>query len=116
MRSVPGLPGSIAGIAVPRDDVSEATWRWANRRLPEYLLTHSVRAYCWGAAIADGEGWTFDRQILWNAALLHDVGHEDRGALGCEPLRHHPSDARARAGDDDGTFGETHRLHPRIAR
>jgi hypothetical protein len=74
MRPVPGLPASIAGIDVPQDDVSDAAWHWANDRLPDYLLTHSVRAYCWGAAIADGEGWAFDRQVLWTASLLHDGG------------------------------------------
>jgi hypothetical protein len=42
--------------------------------LPDYLLTHSVRAYCWGAAIARHEGWTFDRQVLWTASLMHDGG------------------------------------------
>jgi hypothetical protein len=70
----PPLPTSIAGIAVPQDDVSAATWDWAGRSLPGYLLTHSVRAYCWGAAIARAEGWTFDRQVLWTASLTHDGG------------------------------------------
>ena len=63
-----------AGSPVPQDDVSAATWRWAGRSLPGYLLTHSVRSYCWGAAIAAGEGWEFDRRLLWTAALIHDVG------------------------------------------
>jgi hypothetical protein len=67
-------PRQIAGIAVPRDDVSAATWQWARRALPDYLFTHSVRAYCWGAALAAGEGWTFDPQVLWNASLMHDFG------------------------------------------
>jgi hypothetical protein len=74
MRGVPNLPRQIAQIDVPQDDVSAATWAWASRALPDYLFTHSVRAYCWGAAIADGEGWAFDRRILWNASLLHDLG------------------------------------------
>jgi hypothetical protein len=75
MTSVPPpLPNQIAGIPVPQDEVSAATWRWAHRSLPDYLLTHSVRAYCWGAVIADGEGWTFERRILWTASLIHDVG------------------------------------------
>jgi hypothetical protein len=74
MRTPPPLPRRIAGIPVPRDDVSDATWRWAHRLLPGYLLTHSVRAYCWGAAIAAREGWAFDRRILWTASLMHDVG------------------------------------------
>jgi taurine dioxygenase len=45
-----------------------------SRPLLQFLFTHSVRAYCWGAAIADAEGWAFDRQILWTASLLHDFG------------------------------------------
>ena len=72
MSGPPPLPRAIAGIAIPQDDVSAKTWRWAQRALPEYLLTHSVRAYYWGAAIATGEGWTFDHQILWTASLMHD--------------------------------------------
>jgi hypothetical protein len=74
MHRVPSLPAQIAGIEVPQDDVSAATWRWAHRSLPGYLLTHSVRAYCWGAALAAGEGWAFDSRILWAASLMHDVG------------------------------------------
>lgn len=71
MRS---LPTKIGPVAVPQDAVSATTWHWAQRSLPEYLLAHSVRSYCWGSAIADNEGWPFDQQILWTAALLHDVG------------------------------------------
>jgi HD domain len=67
------LPSRIADIAVPQDDISATTWAWANRSLPDYLLTHSVRAYCWGAAIAAGEGWAFDPRILWTASLMHDL-------------------------------------------
>lgn len=72
MGPVPPLPSRIGAIAVPQDDVAARTWRWANRNLPEYLLGHSVRAYCWGAAIAAGEGWAFDAQVLWTASLMHD--------------------------------------------
>jgi HD domain len=74
MKPLPSLPRRIAGIAIPGDDVSAETWRWAHRSLPDYLLTHSVRAYCWGATIAAGEGWKFDGQILWAASLMHDIG------------------------------------------
>src|SRR3954465_12582246 len=74
MRAHAPLPSTIGGIAVPDDDVSEATWRWAHRSLPQYLLAHSVRAYCWRAAIGAGEGIAFDPPILWPASLMHDVG------------------------------------------
>jgi hypothetical protein len=72
--AAPVLPRSIAGVPVPQDDVSRASWRWAGRALPRYLFAHSVRSYCWGAAIAASEGWTFDAPVLWSAALFHDVG------------------------------------------
>ena len=73
MTSAPPLPRQIAGIAVPQDELSATTWAWARRSLPDYLFTHSVRAYCWGAAIATGEGWAFDARILWTASLMHDL-------------------------------------------
>jgi HD domain-containing protein len=73
-RSTPPLPRSIAGIEVPQDEVSAATWTWAGRSLPGYLLAHSVRSYRWGAALARREGRAFDRPILWSAALMHDFG------------------------------------------
>lgn len=68
------LPTKIAGIEVPDDEVSRQAWDVARRRLPAYLLAHSVRSYCWGADLARVEGWSFDRQVLWTASLLHDVG------------------------------------------
>jgi hypothetical protein len=74
MRRTPPFPTRIADIEVPQDDVSAATWRWAHRSLPAYLLTHSVRVYCWGAAIGGGEGLGFDPQVLWTASLMHDLG------------------------------------------
>lgn len=66
------MPERIAGIAVPGDEISRASWTWANRALPDYLLAHSVRSYCWGAAIAREGGLSFDRRVLWIAALWHD--------------------------------------------
>jgi cyanamide hydratase family protein with HD domain len=74
MAELMRLPRSIGGIDVPRDAICEAAWRRAQRGLPQYLLAHSVRVYCWGAAIARSEDWTFDRRVLWTASLLHDKG------------------------------------------
>jgi hypothetical protein len=74
MPAMPPIPTRIGDIAVPGDDVSAATWHWAQRSLPSYLLAHSVRSYCWGASIATAEGWAYDRRILWTASLMHDFG------------------------------------------
>jgi hypothetical protein len=72
--AVPELPRRIAGIDVPQDPISAATWAWAHRRLPEYLLAHSVRAYVWAAILGKDEGLAFEPRILWPAAVMHDVG------------------------------------------
>ena len=77
MSSISPLPAAVGGIPVPQDDVSGATWAWAQRALPRYLLGHSVRTFCWGVALADREGWAFDSQILWTASLLHDGALRD---------------------------------------
>jgi len=70
----PALPAMVGPFAVPQDEISAATWRWATRSLPQYLLAHSVRSYAWGVALADGEGWSFDPRVLWTASLWHDIG------------------------------------------
>ena len=49
-------------------------WAWAQRRLPTYLLAHSVRAYAWGVTLARDEGLALEARIYWPAALIHDVG------------------------------------------
>jgi hypothetical protein len=38
------------------------------------LRNHSHRAYTWGAALAALHGVTFDRELLYLAALFHDTG------------------------------------------
>src|SRR5688572_16995201 len=38
------------------------------------LRNHSSRAYTWGAAIAALHGITFDRELLYLAAMFHDTG------------------------------------------
>jgi len=71
MSSIP-LPAAVGSIPIPQDDVSHATWAWAQQSLPRYLMGHSVRTYCWGVALADREGWAFEPQILWTVSLMHD--------------------------------------------
>ena len=38
------------------------------------LLNHSHRAYAWGAALAELHGVTYDRELLYLAAMFHDTG------------------------------------------
>jgi hypothetical protein len=68
------LPRTIAGLEIPQDSISTATWEWTRRRLPTYLLAHSVRSYLWAATLGRDEGLAFEPRILWPAALFHDIG------------------------------------------
>ncbi|MEU4673034.1 HD domain-containing protein [Amycolatopsis sp. NPDC023774] len=38
------------------------------------LVNHSIRSYVWAAAYATGQGIGFDDELLFVAALLHDLG------------------------------------------
>lgn len=38
------------------------------------LLNHSIRAYLWAAAYAQGNGIPFDAELLYVSAMLHDIG------------------------------------------
>jgi hypothetical protein len=41
---------------------------------PGFLVNHSIRAYAWAVALADHDRLAFDPEILYAAALLHDIG------------------------------------------
>jgi HD superfamily phosphodiesterase len=74
MIAVPELPRRIGEAAVPQDAISSATWTWAHRRLPGYVLAHSIRVYAWAVALGRGEHLPYEPPILWAASLMHDVG------------------------------------------
>jgi hypothetical protein len=41
---------------------------------PAFLVNHSIRSYAWAVALASVDDLTFDAEILYVAAMLHDVG------------------------------------------
>jgi hypothetical protein len=41
---------------------------------PAYLVNHSIRAYAWAVELALHDGLTFDAEILYLSASLHDNG------------------------------------------
>src|SRR5918911_76452 len=61
---------------VPLPDTSAA--RLAAEVAAEYhspaLLNHVHRSYLWAASLGTQEGLTFDAELLYVAAMLHDIG------------------------------------------
>ena len=66
-RTVVRRPAPDSVLTRAADDV-------ARRRLSPALLNHSYRTYAFGAALGELENLDVDREVLFAAALLHDVG------------------------------------------
>jgi len=63
-----------ASLAHPDSALAKDAGVAAQDLLTPVLLNHSSRAYTWGAALAALQGITFDRELLYLAAMFHDTG------------------------------------------
>ena len=59
---------------LPDSVLTRAAEDVARRRLSPALLGHSYRTYAFGVALGELENLDVDREVLFAAALLHDVG------------------------------------------
>jgi len=75
LRVNSGRRAPASGHRPPPDSVlTRAAEALARRRLSPALLNHSYRTYAFGAALGELEHLDVDREVLFAAALLHDVG------------------------------------------
>lgn len=58
----------------PDSALTRAALDVANRVLPATLLNHSFRSYVFGRALGELDNIHVDTELLYAAALLHDVG------------------------------------------
>src|SRR6201990_2515337 len=66
----------IAGKAFatfPQTPAATAALSVATRFYSPALLNHCVRSYLWGAMYASSHGISFDDELLYVSALLHDI-------------------------------------------
>ena len=63
-----------ASVVAPDSALARDAEVAAQDLLTPALLNHSSRAYKWGATIAALHGITFDRELLYLAAMFHDTG------------------------------------------
>ena len=66
-------------LLAPHTILTRVAKAHAAERLTAPLLHHSERTYAFGAAVAAVEGIDVDRELLYVACLLHDVGLVDPG-------------------------------------
>ncbi|MEU3451902.1 HD domain-containing protein [Streptomyces thermolilacinus] len=62
LPKIPDTPACASALEVARTYCSPA------------LLNHSVRAYLWAAAYGTEHGVDFDPELMWVAAMFHDIG------------------------------------------
>ncbi|WP_246040738.1 HD domain-containing protein [Streptomyces cadmiisoli] len=65
---------TLGDLVVPDTPTSAAALEVASAYQSPALLNHSVRAYVWAAARAMDQGIEVDAELLYVAALLHDMG------------------------------------------
>lgn len=62
------------GFMFPETPAAVAARNVAGRFCSAALLNHCVRSYLWGAAYGAAHGIGYDEELLYVAALLHDIG------------------------------------------
>lgn len=69
-------------LTIPDSAAARAAEELATSAQPSALTNHGVRSYAWGALLGLSESRRFESEVLYVAALLHDIGlleSHDRG-------------------------------------
>lgn len=65
---------SIAGVAVPDSRLGRASTEFIRDTESELLFNHSSRVYLFGAIAGQQRGLTVNPELLYAAAMFHDIG------------------------------------------
>ena len=67
----------ISGIKIPDSKIAREAAELVRQHEPELLFNHSVRVYVFGAMKGMRQNLEFDSELLYLAALFHDLGLVD---------------------------------------
>ncbi|MFD8937546.1 HD domain-containing protein [Streptomyces sp. NPDC059578] len=67
-------PGEVAGVRVPDTPVAAAATELVRDTTDDLIYHHSRRVYFFGALQAARRGLGFDPELLYVAAMFHDIG------------------------------------------
>jgi hypothetical protein len=68
------MPTVVAGIRLIDSKVARSATQLARSVYPPYLFNHAMRTYIFGALIGIAQKHRFDKETLYLACLLHDLG------------------------------------------
>ncbi len=74
-REIDHVPSLTFGaMRVPDSRVAREAEELIREAAPDFLANHSFRSYAWSVTLADRDGVGCDAELLYVAALLHDIG------------------------------------------
>ena len=73
MREVMAARG-ISGVRIPDSKMAGEVTQLIRDTAGDLLFYHSTRVYFWGALAGQRKGLTFDPELLYAAAMFHDIG------------------------------------------
>ncbi|WAL67928.1 HD domain-containing protein [Amycolatopsis cynarae] len=68
------LPSTVAGVVFPTCRLTSEAAAFARNVYSETLFNHVMRTYVFGSLLFDRRGVRYDRELVFVAAVLHDLG------------------------------------------
>src|SRR3984893_17807486 len=68
------LPKVVAGIAIVASKIATEATKLSQASSPRFLFNHAVRTLLFAALTARASGMKVDRELLYIACILHDIG------------------------------------------
>jgi len=87
------LPREVAGIRVPGSSLAVAAADLGRAACPAFLFNHCMRTFLFGALLAERDRVSYDREMIFVAAVLHDLGLTRAYASGEQPFEVDGADA-----------------------
>jgi hypothetical protein len=64
----------ICGVAIPDSSIARDITQFIRASESDMLFQHSTRVYYWAALLGKRKGLKFDPELLYAAAMFHDIG------------------------------------------
>ncbi|MDB5705947.1 MAG: metal dependent phosphohydrolase [Sphingomonas bacterium] len=68
------IASEISGVRIPYSRLSREVTEFIRETESDLLFHHSARVYFWGALTGNRQGLSFDQELLYTAAMFHDIG------------------------------------------
>ncbi|WP_447756702.1 HD domain-containing protein [Sphingopyxis fribergensis] len=68
------IAAEISGVRIPDSQLARATTQFVRDTESDFLFQHSTRVYFWGALAGKRRALKFDPELLYAAAMFHDLG------------------------------------------